>query len=278
MIVISYDFSSNIQPTINKWWNGDDYHKNSHSQGKLAKEVLLKYSFKGDEKILDIGCGDGEVTTFIAKEKAPSGCVVGIDASRSMIEIAKANNKQSNTTFQEGLAESFKIDDLFDLIVSFSTLHWVPDQLAVWRNIHKHLKIGGHTLVSLNPAPRNQELSEAIDEVIQSSPFIPFFLNFFEKNVMPLMSIEEYKNVILQSGLRVDECKQSLRYFEYENKLNFINSVKAWLPHVAQVPKELQEVFVEAIITKFLLKTHQNENENIKLEFNNFIIQATRLY
>lgn len=259
------------------WWNGQDYHKNSHSQCKLALEVLQKYPFKGHEIVLDIGCGDGEVTCFIAREKVPFGRVVGIDSSSSMIEIATANQLQRNATFQMGLAESFQINDLFDVIVSFSTLHWVPDQPAVWNNIRRHLKIGGHALISLNPAPRSKELTKAIDKVIQSSQFSPFFRDFAEKSVMPLMSIEQYENVILQAGLKVDECKQSDKYFEYENKEIFVNNVKAWLPHVAQVPKELQNLFVNSIITIFLLNTHQNEIGSVRLDYNNFMIQATRL-
>lgn len=260
------------------WWKGDDYHNNSQPQFILAKEVLLKYIFKGDEKVLDIGCGDGEVTKFIAKEKVPFGSIVGIDASSSMIESAIINNSIYNINYQIGLAESFQFDNLFDLIVSFSAIHWVVDQQAVWNNIRMHLKIGGHALISLNPQPRKKEFAEAINEVIKSSQFYSFFCNYFPvKNLMPLMSINEYEYVIIQSGLRVDECKQSFKYFEYESKSVFINNVKAWLPYVAQVPKELQDEFVTLIITKFLVKTNQKEIGIVKLEYNNFMIQATRI-
>lgn len=262
-------------PTV--WWNGQEYHQNSVQQCNLALEVLQKHSFKGDEKVLDIGCGNGAITNYIASEKVPHGSVVGLDASRSMIDSSMANFARPNLAYQEGLAESFQIDGVFDVIVSFSTLHWVPHQQAVWNNIRRHLKIGGHALVSLNPAPRSKELIEAIDYVIQRSEYSLFFLNFTEKSHMPCMNIEEYEKLILQTGLKVEECKQSIKYFEYENKTVFANNLKAWLPHAAQVSKEMQDAFMQSIVATFLDRTHQKDNGQVRLDFNNFFVKATRI-
>lgn len=262
------------QPAAIQWWNGDDYHLNSHHQYKLADETLFNCPFKGDEKVLDIGCGNGAITCFIAKDKVPYGFVVGIDSSSSMIQSAIANNSVSNAVFQEGLAESFRIESDFDVIVSFSTLHWISDQQAVWNNIRKHLKLGGQALVSLNPPPRNQEFTEAINEVVQSAQFEPYFRDFVEVSLMPVLSIDEYKQIVMNAGLRVDECVHSIKCFDYENKDVFIDNVKAWLPHVVRVPKESQRLFVEAIITKFLTKTQQDQ-VNIKFNYHNFMIKAT---
>jgi trans-aconitate methyltransferase len=47
-------------------WNAEDYHKNSANQQRCAREVIAKLELKGDEKILDIGCGDGKITAEIA--------------------------------------------------------------------------------------------------------------------------------------------------------------------------------------------------------------------
>lgn len=265
------------QNTVTNWWNGSEYSNNSLTQYKLATEVLNKYSFKGSEKILDIGCGDGKITSLIAREKSPLGYVIGLDASKSMIETAVAYNEQPNATFQEGFAESFQIDDPFDVIVSFSTLHWVLNQQAVWLNIRKHLKIGGHALISLNPLPRDPHFSSALDAAMKNSQFSPFFQNFVERSIMPLMSIKEYEKVILDAGLKVNECSESFKYLEYESKQDFCNSLKAWLPHLAKVPTQLQNCFIDSIISKYLIETNQTEAARPTLGYTNFIIQAIRL-
>jgi trans-aconitate 2-methyltransferase len=266
------------QATTGIWWNGKAYSENSLWQFELANEILLKFSFKGDEKVLDIGCGDGRITALIAKEKVPRGTVLGIDMSSSMIQTALEKSKnEKNVIFQEGLAESFHIYESFDVIVSFSTLHWVVDQKAAWENIRRHLKIGGHALVSLNPPPRNKELAEAIVNVMQSSIFSPFFSKFVEKSIMPELSLDEYKEVVIGTGLRVDHCTQYSRNLTFESKAAFVNNVKSWLPHVAQVPIELQYQFVDEIITHFLKNSHQDNSGQVTLKYTNFIVKAERI-
>ena len=266
-------------PTITRtWWNGKAYSENSLWQFELANEILLKYPFKGDEKVLDIGCGDGRITTFIAKEKVPRGTIKGIDMSSSMIETALEKSKnQNNVSFQQGLAESFHINELFDVIVSFSTLHWVVDQKAAWENIRLHLKIGGHALVSLNPPPRNKELAEAIVNVMQSSIFSPFFSNFIETAIMPELSLYEYKEVVIATCLRVDHCTQYSRNITFERKADFVNNVKSWLPHVVQVPIMLQDQFVDEIITHFLKNSNQDNRGPVTLRYTNFIVKTQRI-
>lgn len=266
------------QLTSGAWWNGKAYSENSLWQFELANEVLQMFSFKGNEKVLDIGCGDGRITTLIAKEKVPRGAVWGVDMSGSMIQTAiEKSSNEKNVIFQEGLAESFYIHESFDIIVSFSALHWVVDQKAAWENIRKHLKIGGHALVSLNPPPRNKEFAEAIANVMQSSLFAPFFSNFVEKSIMSELSLHEYQEVVIRTGLRVDHFTQHARHLTFASKEACVGNVQSWLPHVAQLPIELQHPFVDEVITRFLENSHQNDSGQVILKYTNFIVKAERI-
>ena len=47
-------------------WNAEEYKDNSPNQKKWALELLAKAHLKGYESVLDIGCGDGEITALIA--------------------------------------------------------------------------------------------------------------------------------------------------------------------------------------------------------------------
>ena len=71
-------------------WNPDHYNRNSAAQEKWASELLAKLRLKGDEQILDIGCGDGKVTAEVARS-VPRGKVVGLDSSIEMIDFARKN-------------------------------------------------------------------------------------------------------------------------------------------------------------------------------------------
>ncbi len=76
-------------------WDAEDYHKSSCEQQKWARELILKLELKGNERALDIGCGDGKVTAELAK-RLPSGSVFGIDNSEELIRFAQGNFPSEN--------------------------------------------------------------------------------------------------------------------------------------------------------------------------------------
>ena len=61
-------------------WNPVDYHRHSYPQYAFALGLLERLRLNGDERILDVGCGDGKVTAALAA-RVPRGSVLGIDAS-----------------------------------------------------------------------------------------------------------------------------------------------------------------------------------------------------
>ena len=93
--------SSSLQSKSAKW-NPADYAANSVVQQTWARELIARLKLRGDEHILDVGCGDGKVTAEIA-QAVPRGFVVGIDASAEMIGFARKAfppSQISNLTFQ----------------------------------------------------------------------------------------------------------------------------------------------------------------------------------
>ena len=57
-------------------WNAADYAANSVVQQTWARELIARLKLRGDEHILDVGCGDGKVTAEIARA-VPRGSVTG---------------------------------------------------------------------------------------------------------------------------------------------------------------------------------------------------------
>lgn len=75
------------------YWNGEDYFKNSSSQKDAATDLMKYVPIKGNETILDVGCGDGKITAEIAS-KYPKCSVIGLDISASMISFAQETFSQ----------------------------------------------------------------------------------------------------------------------------------------------------------------------------------------
>src|SRR5215471_20815038 len=82
-------------------WDAADYAANSAQQQAWARELIARLKLRGDERVLDVGCGDGKVTAEIARA-LPDGSAMGIDASPQMIEFARTTfpvSRVSNLEF-----------------------------------------------------------------------------------------------------------------------------------------------------------------------------------
>src|SRR5580698_8468405 len=83
-------------------WNAAAYAANSTVQQSWARELIAGLHLRGDEHVLDVGCGDGKVTAEIARA-VPHGHVLGVDTSPEMIAFARKTfpaAKTANLKFQ----------------------------------------------------------------------------------------------------------------------------------------------------------------------------------
>jgi ubiquinone/menaquinone biosynthesis C-methylase UbiE len=108
--------------------NPNKYSKNNALQYNFAMKLLSKISFNNLSRVLDVGCGDGVITSEIAGI-VHEGCVIGTDISEQMIEFAsKKYADQYNLRFLAMDASKNIFREQFDIITSFNCLHWVKDQ------------------------------------------------------------------------------------------------------------------------------------------------------
>ncbi len=119
-------------------WNTALYESKHAFVWQYGEELLKLLSPQPGERILDLGCGTGQLTAKIATAGA---VVMGIDADRTMIEKAKHNYPQLQ--FAVADAQNFQVEQLFDVVFSNAVLHWIPEPDAVIRCIHQALKPRG---------------------------------------------------------------------------------------------------------------------------------------
>ena len=109
------------KPIVNyeQSWNASDYNDYATAQYEIALKALKSLTFKGDESVLDIGCGDGAISYFIAKNYTPNGKVLGIDLSTDMINLAKKSYKNENLKYKNVSAIDIALSNKIDLVTSF---------------------------------------------------------------------------------------------------------------------------------------------------------------
>ena len=118
----------------------------------LRRETVDQAQIKPGESVLDVGCGTGEVT-LLAKTRAKTGRVYGIDPAPEMIAVArkKAARKKLDIDFRVGVIESLPFPDAsMDVVTSSLMMHHLPDDLKArgLAEVYRVLKPGGCLLIA----------------------------------------------------------------------------------------------------------------------------------
>ena len=124
-------------------WNASKYASISDLQAEMGQMLIDNIQLQQYYKILDIGCGVGNLTIELAS-RCHQGFVLGIDASSSMIGQAKTQAVDtSNIEFRMLDAEHIQFQQEFDVVFSNSALHWITKSEKILLAIRKALKPGG---------------------------------------------------------------------------------------------------------------------------------------
>jgi SAM-dependent methyltransferase len=123
-------------------WSPTDYASNAAFVPALGAAALELLNPQPGELILDVGCGDGQLTSRIM---AVGARVIGLDASPEMVEAARARGVDAFVADAQtlGLTDQAARFGQFDAVFSNAALHWMLDPDAVANGIYSVLKPGG---------------------------------------------------------------------------------------------------------------------------------------
>jgi len=128
-------------------WDAATYDRVADPMTNWGMTVLGRLPLRGDETVLDAGCGSGRVTEALA-ERLPRGLVVALDASPSMIETARERLARFGDRVAfvvADLGRPLSLDGVapVDAILSTATFHWVPDHDVLFANLAAVLRPSG---------------------------------------------------------------------------------------------------------------------------------------
>src|SRR6266436_1828353 len=119
-------------------WNSSEYHRLSQPQVSWGKKVLSRLHLRGDESLLDAGCGTGRLTAGLL-QALPRGRVVGLDISQNMSRSAREYLfPQFGQRVQLVTADlsDLPFTGAFDGVVSTAAFHWVLDHDRLFRGVY----------------------------------------------------------------------------------------------------------------------------------------------
>jgi trans-aconitate methyltransferase len=144
-----------------KSWNTALYEEQHAFVWQYGESLLKLLAPKAGERILDLGCGTGQLTEKIAESGA---FVQGIDSSLSMITKAKENYPQIQ--FAVADARDFEVDEPLDAVFSNAVLHWIKEADAAIDCIKKALKPGGRFVAEFGGKGNVQAIVRSILSVL----------------------------------------------------------------------------------------------------------------
>ncbi len=163
-------------------WNSAVYHRLSAPQVSWGKKVLSRLRLRGDEVVLDAGCGTGRLTADLL-EALPEGYVVGVDLSQSMLRTAREHlAPQFRHRLSLVVCDFLRLpfEHAFDVIVSTAAFHWVLDHDQLFANLHNALLPGGWLEAQCGGGPVLARLRARADALAAAPQFAAHFFGFHE--------------------------------------------------------------------------------------------------
>jgi SAM-dependent methyltransferase len=156
----------NTEITSTSKWNAADYASVGAFVAALGGAALDLLDPQPGERILDVGCGEGTLTTRIIERGAT---VLGVDNSPEMIAAARAKGVDALLL----PAEDMQFFAEFDAAFSNATLHWVLQKEQAARAIFRALKAGGRFAGEMGGEGNIEKLREALDEELIIRGYAP---------------------------------------------------------------------------------------------------------
>ena len=247
-------------------WDARDYAAHSSAQLGWARELIGKLRLRGDEDVLDIGCGDGRATALMA-ERLPEGSVLGVDNSASMIALAEeqfptapsasaaepsaSRSAYSNLRFQRMDAARLELPRSFDVAFSNAALHWVEDHQAMLRGVHACLRPAGRLLFQMGGRGNAAEVRAMVDELVARPRWCDAFRGF--ASPYHFCGPDDYDAWLPRAGFRVARAELIAKDMRHAGRAALLGWLRTtWFPYTDRLPAELREAFLDELATTYL--------------------------
>jgi len=153
-------------------WDAKAYHQVSNPQFEWGKRVLERLPLRGDETVIDVGCGTGRLTALLA-DRLPRGRVIASDRDAGMIAEAR---RHLGDRVEYLVVSALDLPALgADAIFSTATFHWIADHDALFAALHRALRPGGVLVAQCGGGRNLARVLERLSVILREPDIAPYF-------------------------------------------------------------------------------------------------------
>jgi len=220
-------------------WNPEQYHKFQSERFAPFDDLVKLVHVKPNLKVIDLGCGTGELTRRLA-DMLPESDVLGIDSSAEMLAKTEAQARPGLTFKQQDLQE---LDGQWDLVFSNAVIQWVPDHPKLIPQLIELVKPGGQLVVQL-PSNHDHPSHVFVRDIAGEEPYRTELDGWVRQP--PVLTIFEYAELLYQHG------GPELTIYEkaYPHVLENSDGLAEWtsgtllVPYFARLPEDMKDAFM----------------------------------
>jgi trans-aconitate 2-methyltransferase len=231
-------------------WDGPSYDRISGPMEALGREVLARLALRGDETVLDAGCGSGRVTQALL-ERLPRGKVIAVDASPSMIDAATERfaelARSGDERLELRLADLLELDlaQRVDAVLSTATFHWIAEHERLFGRLRSLLREGGQLVAQCGGEGNIDGLRGLARAVQERDPYAECFRDW--QPPWNYAAPAATRARLLRAGFAQAQCWLQPAPLQPEHAREFLATIVLG-PHVQQLPEELREPFMDEVL------------------------------
>lgn len=149
-------------------WDSSQYHQLSDPQFQWGLKVLERLELRGDETVLDAGCGTGRVTAELAR-RLPNGKVIASDISGNMLRSAREFLKPQfgdRVTYLEANMADLPVANEVNCVFSTAAFHWVQNHDLLFRSLFRALRESGRIVAQCGGGPNLEMIYTRARQII----------------------------------------------------------------------------------------------------------------
>jgi trans-aconitate 2-methyltransferase len=158
-------------------WDAATYDRVAGPQARWGTAVVERLSLRGDERVLDAGCGSGRVTEQLL-ERLPNGRVVALDGSAAMLDEARrrlASYGDRVEYIRADLAGPLPVTPPVDAILSTATFHWILDHDALFRHVAAVVAPGGRLVAQCGGRGNVASVEAILEDLGENTADVKYF-------------------------------------------------------------------------------------------------------